>query len=114
MAYFRCTRQVVESTQLILEYLSVHAKTGARYHIPCKHYFAVFEQCPGWSWQKLPQHSQGSSYLFADTNSVQRYLHMEQTADEDLQTADEDHQHSDHQCEDFPLPQLPKTKVIQW
>ena len=112
MTYFRCTRQVVEST-VNFRIPECTCKDWARHHIPCKHFFAVFEQCPGWSWQKLSQHFQGSSYLSADTNSVQRFLHMEQTADEDLQTADED-QHSDHQCEDFPLPQLPKSKVIQW
>ena len=78
-------------------------KDWIRHHIPCKHFFAIFEQCPGWGWSKLPQQFLGSSYLSADTNSVHKYLNMEEEGDEN--------QPSDFQCEDLSLPQLPKPKV---
>ena len=78
-------------------------KDWIRHHIPCKHFFAIFEQCPGWDWSKLPQHFLGSSYLSADTNSVHKYLNIEETENGD--------QPSDFHCEDLSLPQLPKQKV---
>ena len=79
------------------------SKDWIRHHIPCKHFFAIFEQCPGKGWSKLPQQFLGSSYLSADTNSVHKYLNMEDLGGEN--------QPSDFQCEHLSLPQLSKPKV---
>ena len=56
-------------------------KDWAKYHIPCKHFFAVFEHYPDWGWFKLPQHFQGSCYLSADTKSVKMFLNSKSTKD---------------------------------
>ncbi len=48
-------------------------KDWANYDIPCKHFFAIFEQYPDWGWSKCPEHFQGSFYLSADTKSVNRF-----------------------------------------
>ena len=78
-------------------------KDWISHHTPCKHFFAIFEQCPGWDWSKLPKHFLGSSYLSANMSLVDKYLNMEETENED--------QPNHFHCEDLSLPQLPKQKV---
>lgn len=84
-------------------------KDWVRYHIPCKHFFAVFEQCPGWDWFKLPQQFSGSCYLSADTTAVKKYLTPANTNQEGAICNDggcSTNQESQH-----PLPQIPTKKV---
>ena len=75
-------------------------KDWIRHHIPCKHFFAIFEHFPGWGWSELPRHFLGSSYLSADTTSVHKYLNTEEAGNEA--------QPGDFQCEDLSLPQIPQ------
>lgn len=80
-------------------------KDWIKYHIPCKHFFAVFEQYPDWGWFKLPPNFQGSCYLSADTISVNKFLtpnHAENAVDETETINDQS---------DQPLPQIPTKKV---
>ena len=79
-------------------------KDWIRHHIPCKHFFAIFEHFPGWGWSELPQHFLGSSYLSADTTSVHKYLNTEEAGNEA--------QPSDFQCEDLSLPQIPQRYIF--
>ena len=81
-------------------------KDWSRFHIPCKHFFAVFEHIPGWGWSKLPQHFLDSSYLSADCSSVQKYLHKEEVADEPHLLS-----HHNQEHHDISLPKLPVPKV---
>ena len=83
-------------------------KDWARYHIPCKHFFAVFEHCPGWDWYKLPQHFQGSSYLSADTTAVQKYLSPANPNADQRGTSHYEDVGTDHES----LPQ--NQKGMQW
>lgn len=85
-------------------------KDWVRHHIPCKHFFAVFEQCPGWDWLKLPHEFQGSCYLSADTTSVRQYITPNETAKLGESCDQEKDQICDQQQEQL-LPSIPTIKV---
>ena len=46
---------------------SCTCKDWLRYHIPCKHFFAIFTHRPNWSWDQLPSTYQNSAYVSMDT-----------------------------------------------
>lgn len=77
---------------------SCTCKDWIRYHMPCKHFFAVFVNRPSWSWNKLPEKYLKSAYLSTDNHALQSYfappnLTMDLTSHED---------------EGFPTQPLPK------
>ena len=82
-------------------------KDWARHHIPCKHFFAIFEHCPGWNWFKLPEQFQGSCYLSADNGSVQKFLNPHQTEDINSPMNNDDLNDS----QGHPLSDIPRVKV---
>ena len=43
-----------------------------QWHIPCKHFFAIFNLYPNWSWNKLPKEYLTSSYLSMDAEAIQK------------------------------------------
>lgn len=45
-----------------------------RWHLPCKHFFAVFHSYSQWNWEALPKQYLQSSYLTQDTSAIQSYL----------------------------------------
>ena len=45
-------------------------KDWIRWHIPCKHFFAVFSHFPRWGWASLPKQYLDSEYLSADSASL--------------------------------------------
>ena len=83
-------------------------KDWVRHHIPCKHFFAVFEHFPDWDWSKLPHDFQGSCYLSADISSVQKFLTPNEAPD--LERCD---QEMDQPCDqqEQSLPPIPMKKV---
>ena len=42
-------------------------KDWTRWHIPCKHFFAVFNHFPNWGWATLPKKYLENEYLTADS-----------------------------------------------
>ena len=42
-------------------------KDWTRWHIPCKHFFAVFNHFPNWGWASLPMKYRENEYLTADS-----------------------------------------------
>lgn len=44
------------------------------YHLPCKHFFAVFQNFPEWDWGKLPKRYLTSPYLSSDNQAITDYI----------------------------------------
>ena len=44
-----------------------------KFHLPCKHFFAIFWLKPTWTWNKLPKSYLESAYLCLDNNALQDY-----------------------------------------
>ena len=53
-------------------------KDWLTYHLPCKHFFAVFRHFPGWGWEKLPDSYLSSPYLSLDNQAITSYINPEQ------------------------------------
>ena len=87
-------------------------KDWSRHHIPCKHFFSVFENFPQWSWEMLPHSYQDSCYLSADSSAVQQYTSH---TDESLPTAMDLHSSNElpevNDPNDVCLPPIPKRQV---
>ena len=49
---------------------SCACKDWIRFKVPCKHFFAIFNHCPSWSWNSLPQSYLKSEYLSQDTKAL--------------------------------------------
>lgn len=49
---------------------SCTCKDWIRYHIPCKHFFAVFHYRSAWQWERLPQSYLQGAYLSTDIPAV--------------------------------------------
>lgn len=44
------------------------------YHLPCKHFFGVFQNKEDWTWDKLPNAYLKSEYLSLDVSAITTYL----------------------------------------
>ena len=44
------------------------------WHIPCKHFLAVFRFYPEWNWNMLPQSYRDSAYLSTDSDSLDTFF----------------------------------------
>ena len=53
-------------------------KDCTAYHLPCKHFFAVFKFFSEWGWEKLPSSYLTSPYLSLDNQSLTRYFNSGQ------------------------------------
>lgn len=40
------------------------------WHLPCKHFFAIFNLYPNWGWKQLPNEYLNSAYLCMDTDAL--------------------------------------------
>lgn len=45
-------------------------KDWTRWHIPCKHFFAIFNHFPSWGWTSLPKKYLDNEYLTADSAAL--------------------------------------------
>ena len=59
---------------------SCTCKDWIRWHIPCKHFFAVFNHVPEWKWSSLPPSYLESAYLSMDTDAVHTYFQPDDTS----------------------------------
>ena len=41
-----------------------------QWHLPCKHFFAIFNLYPQWGWKQLPNEYLNSAYLSMDTDAL--------------------------------------------
>ena len=53
---------------------SCSCKDWIRWHIPCKHFFAVFRLTQEWNWEALPQTYRDSAYLSTDSQATDKYF----------------------------------------
>ena len=65
-------------------------KDWLTYHLPCKHFFAVFRHYPEWGWEKLPTSYLQSPYLSLDNQSITSYINSEQQLPVDDASADQE------------------------
>ena len=63
---------------------SCTCKDWARWHIPCKHFFAVFREIPEWSWESLPTKYLSSAYLTTDNRALVDYFVNQGVPQDDL------------------------------
>ncbi len=56
------------------QFPSCTCKDWQRWHLPCKHFFAVFHNYSQWNWEALPQQYRESSYLSQDADAIDEYL----------------------------------------
>ena len=55
-------------------------KDWLTYHLPCKHFFAVFRHFPEWGWEKLPVSDSYVTlpYLSLDNQAILSYINPEE------------------------------------
>ena len=53
-------------------------KDWLTYHLPCKHFFAVFRYFPDWGWEKLPGSYLTSPYLTLDNQAISSYINPDE------------------------------------
>ena len=53
---------------------SCSCKDWITHHIPCKHFFAVFNHHPQWGWDQLPSSYKASPYLSLDNATISKYI----------------------------------------
>ena len=56
-------------------------KDWKKWHIPCKHFFAVFRWVPEWNWNSMPHEYRNSAYLSTDNSAIEEYLAMRGVCD---------------------------------
>lgn len=81
-----------------------------KYHIPCKHFFAVFNHFPTWSWTALPQKYLNSAYLSTDKAALQTY-HRESVAENIRTEQPNDEPEHTSECFATDLHEIPTRKV---
>lgn len=52
-------------------------KDWQRFHLPCKHFFAVFQHRANWQWEQLPQSYLQSAYLSTDSDALAKHFSTE-------------------------------------
>ena len=67
-----------------------------KFHLPCKHFFAIFHHFPDWNWEKIPKHYLTSVYLSADSEAIAEYVSATQKSSAEHSTDLEDDTLQDH------------------
>ena len=63
---------------------SCSCKDWTRWHIPCKHFFAVFWVKPEWSWNTIPKQYIECAYLSTDNEALVAYFSSQGVPEEDI------------------------------
>ena len=53
---------------------SCTCRDWVQWHIPCKHFWAVFRFYPAWYWARFPESYQRSAYLSTDTGALDTFF----------------------------------------
>ena len=44
------------------------------WHLPCKHFFAIFTHYPKWNWNSLPENYLNGAYLNTDDSAITNFF----------------------------------------
>lgn len=95
---------------------SCSCKDWTRWHLPCKHFFAVFRLKEAWNWNKLPQSYLNSAYLSTDKDATDAFFNqISDSSNEDnhsTQTSNNNTMESEANSSNEPLQQSIPVKVI--
>ena len=80
-----------------------------QWHMPCKHFFAIFNLYPQWGWYQLPNEYLNSAYLSTDTDALQSNFSF--TQPEDLFTT-QDLPEEDNSTTSPVVDKIPTHKVL--
>ena len=80
-----------------------------QWHMPCKHFFAIFNLYPRWGWYQLPNEYLNSAYLSTDTDALQSNFSF--TQPEDLFTT-QDLPEEDNSTTSPVVDKIPTHKVL--
>lgn len=73
-----------------------------RYYLPCKHFFAIFDLIPGYSWESLPEYFRNSPFITIDKLVVsphkQGQQHQPQPQQKIYENDDADIRDDGHPC----------------
>ena len=78
------------------------------WHIPCKHFFAVFRFYPSWNWKRLPESYKKSAYLSTDTGALNTFFHGSST-EVDNQLPDNftpEEENKEEACDEIPKQEV--------
>ena len=53
---------------------SCTCRDWVEWHIPCKHFWAIFRFYPDWNWERLPDSYKASAYLSSDTGALDNFF----------------------------------------
>lgn len=53
---------------------SCTCRDWVQWHIPCKHFWAVFRFHPAWNWTRFPTSYRTSAYLSTDTGALENFF----------------------------------------
>lgn len=103
------------------------------YYLPCKHFFAIFDLIPGYSWESLPEYFRNSLFITIDKLVVsphkqgQQHQQCEQpqpktceqinikcTGDTDIGEGDSHHCHMDYDIQDHQSVVRNCVSEINW
>ena len=76
------------------------------WHLPCKHFFAIFTHYPKWNWNSLPENYLNGAYLSTDDSAITNFF---QPSTEDTLPTE-----SVESNQAAILPKLPENKVIEF
>lgn len=82
-----------------------------QWHMPCKHFFAIFYLYPQWGWYQLPNEYLNSAYLNTDTDALQSSFSS--TPSEDFSTSQDLHVPEDNSTINPVVDEIPTGKVIE-
>ena len=81
-----------------------------QWHMPCKHFFGIFNLYPQWGWYQLPNEYLNSAYLSTDTDALQ--CKFSSTPPDDIHTSEDVHVPDDSSTISPVVDEIPTHKVI--
>ena len=91
---------------------SCTCRDWTQWHIPCKHFWAVFRFYPSWNWDKLPENYKKSAYLSTDTDALDTFFDKSSLLTSSMEiTNDLDSSPGDINSRGTEMDKIPKQKV---
>ena len=82
---------------------SCSCRDWTTWHLPCKHFFGIFSNCPKWNWNSLPENYLTGAYLSTDRSAIADFF--QPSVEADLVTD------SVVPAQPTALPKIPESKV---
>ena len=84
-----------------------------QWHLPCKHFFAIFSIYPQWGWYQLPKEYLNSAYLSIDADALQNNFSTANGDQPDAHDVPEQaHSTTSHVVDQIPTEKVLKSKLI--